>query len=65
MHQVIAASRAVYEQNFVANAIRSPKTFFRYIREGTKNRDLTLGLRRKNGSIETNDEEKPKVPSPG
>ncbi len=36
-------SRAVYEQNVIASAIRNPKVLFRYIREGTKKETLSPG----------------------
>ncbi len=51
-------SRAAYEQNIVGTAISNPEVIFRYVREGTKKRDPIPGLRRPDGSIETNDEEK-------
>ncbi len=35
-------SRAVYEQNVIASAIRNPKVLFRYSREGTKKKDPIL-----------------------
>ncbi len=43
--------------NVVDNAISNPKVLFRHVREGTKQRDHIPGLRRPDGSIETNDEE--------
>ncbi len=54
-------SRSVYEQNVIETAISNPKVLFRYVREGTKKRDPIPGLRRPNGSIETNDEEKTQI----
>ncbi len=54
-------SRAAYEQNVVESAISNPKVLFRYVREGTKKRDPIPGLRRLDGSIETNDEEKAQI----
>ncbi len=54
-------SRAAYEQNVVETAISNPKVLFRYVREGTKKRDPVPRLRRPDGSIETNDEEKAQI----
>ncbi len=54
-------SRAVYEQSVVEIAISNPKVLFRYVREGTKKRGPIPGLRRPDGSIETNDEEKAQI----
>ncbi len=54
-------SRAAYKQNVVEIAISNPKVLFRYVRGGTKKRDHIPGLRRPDGSIETNDEEKAQI----
>ncbi len=54
-------SRAVYEQNVVEIAISNPKVLFGYVREGTKKKDPIPGLRRPDGSIEPNDEEKAQI----
>ncbi len=51
----------VYKQNVVETAISNPKVLFRYVHSGTKKRDPIPGLRRPDGSIETNDEEKAQV----
>ncbi len=54
-------SRTFYEQNVVVTAISHPKVLFRYVREGTRKRDPIPELRRPDGSIETNDEEKAQI----
>ncbi len=41
--------------------VNNPKTLFRYVHEGTQRRDPIPGLRRPDGSIETNDEEKAQI----
>ncbi len=50
----LRCSRAVHEQNVVESAISNPKAFVRYVGEGTKKRDPIPGLRRLDGSIDTN-----------
>ncbi len=52
---------AVNKQNVVETAISNPKVLFRYVHAGTKKRDPIPGLRRPNGSIETNDEQKAQI----
>ncbi len=54
-------SRGVYEQNVVETAISNPKVLFRYVRAGSKRRDPIPGLRRPDGSVETNDEQKAQI----
>ncbi len=46
---------------FTNAAISNPKVLFGYIREGTKKRDPIPGLRKPDGSIETNDEENAQI----
>ncbi len=54
-------SWAAYKQNVVETAISNPKVPSWYVREGTKKRDPIPGLRRPDGSIETNDEDKAQI----
>ncbi len=56
--KLLRRSPAVCEQNVVEAAISNPKAIFRYVRVGTKKRDPIPGLRRPDGSTETNDKEK-------
>ncbi len=59
--QSLRRSRAAYKQNVIETAISNPKILFRYDHGGTKERDHIPGLRRPDGSIETNDEEKAQI----
>ncbi len=54
-------SRAACEHNVIETVISNPKVLFRYVREGIKKTDPIPGLRRPDGSIETNDEEKAQI----